>query len=300
MAIEFTKMHGLGNDYVYVDASAHSLNGADVSALARAVSDRHRGIGADGLILMRRPEPDAGADVHMEMYNADGSRGEMCGNGLRCVAKYVVDRGWLKPTGDSATIVRVQTDRGVCIAEVSPARGHVSEVRVNMGRPVLSPREIPVNVGGDRCVREALVVENQMWTLTCVSMGNPHAVLFVDDAGAVDLTHWGPRIEQHPVFPSRTNVHFATVEKMVGGARPTPNRPDEVLMRTWERGSGVTQACGSGACAVLVAGVLEQRLARRALVHLPGGDLMIEWQADTADVWMTGPAEVVFSGQWPD
>lgn len=292
MSIRFTKMHGIGNDYVYVNCFEECLNGTDLPALARAVSDRHCGIGSDGLILIAPPDPGVEADVRMEMYNADGSRSEMCGNGIRCVAKYSIDHrlaGHVK--GDSADI-RVQTDRGVLQLHASMSKGAVDRVRVDMGPPVLRPADIPVDVPGDRCVGILVPLTDTRLTVTCESLGNPHAVAFVDSLDEIDLGRIGPLVEHHVLFPKRVNFHVAT----------TLSR-NEVNMRTWERGSGITRACGTGACAVLVAGVLEDRLDRSALVHLPGGDLMIEWP-DTADkedgsVFKTGPAAMVFSGVWP-
>lgn len=291
--IAFTKMHGLGNDYLYVNCFQEHLDGVDIPALARAMSDRHRGVGSDGLILIKPHQHQVAADVCMEMYNADGSRGEMCGNGIRCVAKYVVEHGLVADRrGRSTREVAIQTDRGVLKVEAALNEGRVTAVRVNMGEPILRPSDIPVRTEGDRCIRQRLPLGDVELTMTCVSMGNPHAVIFVDALDAIDLTAIGPHIERHALFPNRVNVHLVTV-----------NARDEATMRTWERGSGLTQACGTGACAVLVAGVLEGRLDRRGLIHLPGGDLEIEWAADRGDalgaVFMTGPAEEVFTGQWP-
>ncbi|MCK6455796.1 MAG: diaminopimelate epimerase [Phycisphaerae bacterium] len=283
----FAKMHGLGNDYVYVDGFAQSLDGLDAPALARAISDRHRGVGSDGLILVA--PPTVPADVRMEMFNADGSRGEMCGNGIRCVAKYALDHGLVPAKPGASQSIRVQTDRGVLTLDCRRESGRVTQVRVDMGRPILDPREIPTRLGTTRCVAEGLEVGGRPWSITCVSMGNPHAVLFVDDVAAIDLERLGPQFEHHAAFPKRVNSHVA----MAISRR-------EVRMRTWERGAGLTQACGTGACAVLVAGVLEGRLDRRAIVHLPGGDLDVEWPADDAPVFQTGPAVEVFSGVWPD
>ena len=325
--VPFTKMHGLGNDYVYINCFEQSLEGVDLPALARAVSDRHRGIGSDGLILIRPPEvdrvregihaPAAGggihaeagearegilapartlapagpADVRMEMYNADGSRGEMCGNGIRCVAKYAIDHALVSHPGGQSAELRVQTDRGVLTLEAMLLDGLVDQVRVDMGEPILKPADIPVLVEGDHCVKARLPAEGLHLRMTCVSMGNPHAVVFVESLDEIDLSRLGPQVEHDPLFPNRVNLHVVTVQ-----AR------GEATMRTWERGSGITQACGTGACAVLVAGVLEDRLDRGALVHLPGGDLRIEWTEDArgaGTIYMTGPATEVFSGQWP-
>ncbi len=284
--IAFTKMHGLGNDYIYVDCFKQSLDGVNAPALSRAISDRHCGVGSDGLILIALPTPGAKADVRMEMYNADGSRGEMCGNGIRCVAKYAVEHGL---ASDPSGRVLVETDRGVLeLTTYRGSDGTVDRVRVDMGPPILRPRDIPVDLPGERCVRSPFEVGGRRFAMTCVSMGNPHSVFFVDDVAEIDLPRFGPLIERHPLFPKRVNAHFAQAHSR-----------DEVTMRTWERGSGITQACGTGACAVMVAGVLEDRLSQSATLHLPGGDLLIEWSGEAdASVFKTGPAVEVFSGQW--
>ncbi|MEE8171189.1 MAG: diaminopimelate epimerase [Phycisphaerae bacterium] len=295
MTLRFTKMHGLGNDYVYVDAFAQSLDGVALPELARRISDRHRGVGGDGLILITPPSPGVEADVRMEMFNADGSRGEMCGNGIRCVAKYAIEHGLVQAAGPvevhtrpaaAGVEVTVETDRGVLKLEALREDGLVRSVRVDMGAPILEPVRIPVRAHGERCVREPIEIGGVEFAMTCVSMGNPHAVFFVDGVEAIELGRLGPLIERHARFPSRVNVHFAKAAS-----------PTEARMRTWERGSGVTQACGTGACAVLVAGVLEDRLKRAATVHLPGGVLEIEW-AESGHVLMTGPAEEAFTGEW--
>ncbi|MCK6485098.1 MAG: diaminopimelate epimerase [Phycisphaerae bacterium] len=324
--LRFVKMHGLGNDYVYVDGHAQSLDGFDRPRLAREISDRHRGVGGDGLILILPPSPGVDADVRMEMYNADGSRGEMCGNGIRCVARYAVEQGLVRrrdgegaadrrssparaakpsplPTEMNAAMamlgetlgvreignvdLRIETDRGVLDLVAFTADGVVRSVRVNMGPPILEPGRIPVAMDADRCIRQSIRVEQLEFNVTCVSMGNPHAVVFVDDVRAFDLAKWGPLFEHHKLFPRRINLHVA--QRLSRG---------EARMRTWERGTGMTQACGTGACAVLVAGVLENRLDRTALLHLPGGELRIEWPAEDAPVFMTGPAEECFRGEW--
>ena len=317
MSIPFTKMHGLGNDYIYVDClNMPGPNAEHAPALARAMSDRHRGIGSDGLILIRPPDDAETADCRMEMYNADGSRGEMCGNGIRCVAKYVLDRRLAgRVDGDVGTL-GVQTDRGILKLNARLVSGVVETVRVAMGPPILRPADIPMRSEGDRCVRHTLSIDGQQLTITAVSMGNPHAVAFVDSFDGFDLVRLGPLVEHHELFPNRVNFHAVTVQSNA-----------EATMKTWERGSGITQACGSGACAVLVAGVLEGRLERRAVVLLPGGDLSIAWPDGATDrgigcatdrgtgvspvdhpqdagatpgsVFMTGSATEVFSGVWP-
>lgn len=286
--LHFTKMHGLGNDYIYVDCFAQPLNGIDRPALSRVISDRHRGIGSDGLILICPPDQGVQADCRMEMYNADGSRGEMCGNGIRCVAKYVLDHNLVRSASPlvSEATVRIQTDRGVLTLIAFRKDGRVVNVRVDMGPPILTPKNIPVSLPGERCIKTPLQLGGRTLTMTCVSMGNPHAVFFVEDLAHIDLNELGPAAAYHPLFPNRINAHFVTVQS-----------PTEATMKTWERGSGATQACGTGACAVLVAGVLEDRLSRSARIHLPGGDLQIEWP-DGGSVFMTGPAEEVFSGEW--
>ena len=281
MALRFTKMHGLSNDYVYVSLFDQRVD--DPPALARAVSDRHRGIGSDGLILVAPPEIP-GAHVRMMMFHVDGSRGQMCGNALRCVAKLAYDRGLAR-----VNPLRIQTDRGVLTADLTlDENGRVREVRADMDVPILDPRRIPVTAAGDRIVQQPLSLEGVTLAMTCVSMGNPHVVFFEPELARVPLREWGPRIERHPIFPERTNVHFAQVV-----------RRDFVGMITWERGSGVTQACGTGACAVCVAGVLAGLTDRRITVRLPGGALRIEWDEATNHVFMTGPAEEVFTGEWP-
>lgn len=302
--MKFTKMHGLGNDYAYVNCFEERLDGVDVAALAREISDRHRGVGSDGLILVCPSGKGVKADVRMEMYNADGSRGEMCGNGIRCVAKYAIDHRLVPiPFVDSGSTRRisVQTDRGILTLEATLQNGLVDQVRVDMGEPILRPVDIPVSLTGEQCVRTKLSVGDECYEMTCVSMGNPHAVIFVESANGVDavdtidavaLEQLGPMIENHALFPRRTNVHVASVQSR-----------QKVSMRTWERGSGLTMACGTGACAVLVAGVLEGRLDDAATVHLPGGDLRIEWKGAVdnsgGSVFMTGPATEVFTGTWP-
>ena len=297
--MRFTKMHGLGNDYVYVDCTS-GLHLDDPSAVARAVSDRHTGIGSDGLILIG---PADGADVAMEMYNADGSRGEMCGNGIRCVAKYVVDRGIV-----AGPELLIATDGGVKSLRCQSESGLVSSVRVDMGTPALAPSDIPARIERARItegriaegrIAEGRIAEGRIvdypieiggvtYRITCVSMGNPHAVVFVDDLDAIDLSCVGPLFEHAACFPERINAHFVRVD----------NRK-HVTMKTWERGSGATRACGTGACAVGVASALTGRTDRRIVASLPGGDLEIDWAADD-HVHMTGPAVEVFSGDWPD
>ncbi len=279
MALQFTKMHGLGNDYVYISLFDQTV--ADGPKLAKAVSDRNRGIGADGLILI---EPADDADCRMVMFNADGSRAQMCGNGVRCVAKFVHDRGLSRNNP-----LRIHTDRGLLTLELTTGNdGKVEHVRVDMGEPILEPKRIPVALGGERAVNVTIPLEERMLEMTCVSMGNPHAVFFVPRLIDVPIKTWGPKIERHPLFPERINAHFVQVVK-----------PDVVRMATWERGTGITQACGTGACAVCVAGVLSRRSERRITAHLPGGPLELEWDEASNHVFKTGPATEVFTGVWP-
>jgi diaminopimelate epimerase len=278
--MKFTKMHGLGNDYVYVE-TFQQPEPSDPAALARTISDRHFGVGSDGLILIM---PSRTADARMRMFNADGSEGEMCGNGVRCVAKYLYDHGLAR-----SERVIVETGRGALALDLTIDQGKAVQVRVDMGAPILHSAEVPTLLPGDPPIDAPIQVEDQTFAVTAVSMGNPHAVLFVDDARAFPLERLGPLIENHPAFPRRVNVH---VVEVVG--------PEEVVMRTWERGSGITLACGTGACAVCVAGVLTKRTSAGILAHLPGGDLRLEWPGPSASVFMTGPADEVFSGEWPD
>jgi len=281
--MKFTKMHGIGNDYVYVDGFREKV--ADPAALARAVSDRHFGVGSDGLILIL---PSDQADVRMRMFNADGSESEMCGNGVRCVAKYAFDHGLTR-----CNPMKIETGRGVLDLNCRVIDGKVREVTVNMGQPILALDEVPVSKDlsqrtGRDSVYSFAARDGSTMEATFVSMGNPHAVMFVDDVAAIDLQRVGPTVEHAPVFPRRINAHWVQVVSR-----------DEVIMRTWERGSGVTLACGTGACAVAVAGVLTGRTNEKILAHLPGGDLTLSWRrSDGNEVMMTGPATEVFSGEW--
>ena len=286
----FVKMHGAGNDYVYVDCFRERAP-ADPAKLAPRIADRHRGVGGDGLILVL---PSTRAAARMRMFNADGSEAEMCGNGVRCVAHLVVAHGHA-PAGS----VTIETGRGVLTVDVRRAGPRLSQVRVDMGEPILDAVRIPVAGSGNGRVVDALSPaigsEEPWWNatgldprMTCVSMGNPHVAYYCRDVAAVPLETVGPRVERHPSFPQRVNVHFVQVR--------SPNR---VVMRTWERGSGITQACGTGAAAVCVAGVLTGRTGRRIVAEVPGGELELEWAAD-GHVFLTGPAEEVFEGAWRD
>jgi diaminopimelate epimerase len=271
-------MHGIGNDYVYVSLFDQPAP-ANPAKLAVQISDRHYGVGSDGLILIG---PSERADARMRMFNADGSESEMCGNGIRCVAKYLYDHGIArKPT------VTIETGRGVLSLEVEARAGRAERIRVDMGPPILLSSRIPTALEGDPPIDAPIAVRDRALKVTAVSMGNPHAVAFVDDVAGFPLEAIGPLVEHHAAFPRRVNFHVAQV---LGEC--------EVSMRTWERGSGVTLACGTGACAVCVAGILGGRTDRRVLIHLPGGDLDLEWASDEASVFMTGPAVTVFSGEW--
>lgn len=278
--MKFTKMQGLGNDYVYVNCFREKI--ADPSRLAVKISDRHFGVGSDGLILIN---PSDKADFEMEMYNADGSRGEMCGNGIRCVAKYVYDYGLTDQTS-----ISVETLGGIKYLDLTVKDGKAVLVKVNMGKPELSPEKIPVVSAGEKVVDEPIDVDGQNYRMTCVSMGNPHAVVYVDcDVRNLPLEEIGPKFENHERFPNRVNTEFVRVLD-----RRT------VEMRVWERGSGETLACGTGACAVAVSCVLNGLTEDEVTVKLLGGDLQIKWDREKDTVFMTGPAEVVFDGEWPE
>jgi diaminopimelate epimerase len=276
--MKFTKMHGAGNDYVYVDCFAEAVKG-DVPRLAVAVSDRHKGIGADGLILIC---PSETADARMRMFNADGSESEMCGNGVRCVAKYVYDHGIARKDR-----LAIETGRGVLTLDLETSQGKVARVRVDMGAPILEAAKIPTTLPGNPPIRQKLSAAGREFEVTCVSMGNPHCVTFVDRLSDEWVLRVGPEVERHPAFPRRVNAEFIEVVS-----------PREFKMRVWERGSGETLACGTGACASAVAGVLTGLTERRVLAHLPGGDLDLEW-AESGSVYLTGPAAEVYSGDWP-
>ncbi len=290
--MKFTKMHGLGNDYVYVNLFEEQVS--DPAKLAPLVSDRHTGIGSDGLILIG---PSDKADARMRIFNADGSEAEMCGNGLRCVAKYTYEHQLAESRGPFAlpgelpccnASLALETNNGVLTVGLDvDDEAQVQSICVDMGEPKLHPSEIPVNWEGQRVIEVPIEISTSTMFMTCVSMGNPHAVIFVDDVAGIDLSGWGAAIERHPCFPQRTNVHF--VEVM--------NRR-ELLIRTWERGSGITMACGTGACACAVAAVLTERAERNCTGHLPGGPLQLQWLVSNNHVYMTGPAVEVFSGFW--
>ena len=271
--MKFTKMHGLGNDY--------ESGPGDLPGLARRMSDRHFGVGADGLICVRTSER---ADFRMEMYNADGSEGEMCGNGIRCVGKFLYDKGLTDQTE-----LTIETLAGEKTLELHVEGGTVVSVSVDMGEPILTPERIPVLGAGESFLSRRIMVNGREWAVTCVSMGNPHAVVFVPDVDRLNLEEWGPAFEHHAIFPNRTNTEFVEVENQ-----------STLRMRVWERGSGETMACGTGACAALVAAVLSYRARRIATVKLRGGSLTVRWEESDGHVYMTGPAVTVFEGEWPD
>jgi diaminopimelate epimerase len=276
--MKFVKMHGAGNDYVYMDGFQESI--ADPAALAIEVSNRNFGIGSDGLILIL---PSSVADVKMRMFNSDGSEAEMCGNGVRCVAKYAYDHGLV-----SKEVVSIETGAGVLTLQLylNPA-GRIDKVRVNMGRPRLTRGEIPLTGDpAEQVINVPLTILDRTFAITCVSMGNPHCVIFVDDVENFPVEKYGSIIESHPLFPKRTNVEFVEVRSR-----------NEVRQRTWERGAGETLACGTGASAVLVAGVLTGCTERSIRNLLAGGELELEW-SESGEVYMTGPAVEVFSGEY--
>ena len=275
--MKFTKMHGLGNDYVYVNCFEQELK--DPAQLSMIISDRHFGVGSDGLILVL---PSKVADCRMRIFNADGSEAQMCGNGVRCVAKYVSDH---KITQKNP--LTVETLAGIKTVQLFKEKGLVSKAKVDMGKPRLMRQEIPMLGKESRVIDELLTTKKgTSFQITCVSLGNPHCVIFVESFDKIDVTKSGEEIERHPLFPERINVHFVQIHS-----------PSEVTMKTWERGSGITLACGTGASAGCVAGVLNKKTERNIIAHLPGGDLSLEWAGDDR-VYMTGPATEVFKGEW--
>lgn len=274
--MKFTKMHGIGNDYVYVDCTKEELS--DAGKVAKIVSDRHKGIGSDGLILIKKSEV---ADFQMEMYNADGSQGKMCGNGIRCVAKFVYDYGLTDKTE-----ISVETLGGIKYLQLTVEQGAVEKVRVNMGEPILKPELVPVIGEGDALIGAPIEVDGNIYEMTCISMGNPHAVVFMDGVREMEIEKIGPSFEHHERFPERVNTEFVQVIDR-----------KNLLMRVWERGSDETMACGTGACATAVAAALNGHADRRVTVHLLGGDLEIEWNETDNCVYMTGPAAIVFTGE---
>ncbi len=274
--MKFTKMHGCGNDYIYVNGFEEHVKKSE--SWIRQMSDRNFGIGGDGVIFIN---PSSIADFEMEMYNADGSRGEMCGNGIRCVAKYVYDHGMTEKQE-----VTIESCGKIKIASLYVEDGKVEKVRINMGEPELQASKIPVLADAEQVIQASILVEDQEYKMTCVSMGNPHAVVFVDSVESLDLPTIGPKFECHNRFPNRINTEF--VEVVDRG---------HVKMRVWERGSGETLACGTGCCATAVACVLSNATERSIVVELLGGNLEIEWMEETNEIYMTGPATEVYSGE---
>ena len=275
--VKFTKMHGLGNDYVYMDAINQKIENR--SELAKFVSDRHFGIGSDGLILIC---PSEKADFRMQMFNQDGSEAEMCGNGIRCVGKFVYDKGLTKKE-----TITVETLAGIKTLVMTAKNGKIETARVDMGEPILEPEKIPVISNENPVKNLKLEVENKDFTFTCVSMGNPHAVTFIkEDVNKFDICKYGAKLEVNKAFPKKANIEFINVID------------DKTLkMRVWERGAGETLACGTGACAVTVSAILNGYTKRAVTVHLLGGDLKIEWNKNDNHVYMTGPATTVFEGK---
>ena len=275
--MRFTKMHGIGNDYIYVNCFEEIVQ--NPRELAVAMSRSHFGVGADGLVLI---EPSDTADFGMRIFNADGSEAQMCGNASRCIGKYVYERGLTQKTE-----ITLRTVSGLRPLKLTVENGLVQKVRVDMGSPELNPKLVPVDLPGEMVLDQRIQAAGHTYQITCVSMGNPHAVLFVDDPELVNLPVVGPAIENHPLFPQRTNVEFVRII-----------RRDLIQMRVWERGTGETLACGTGACASLVAAVLRGKADRQATLQLLGGNLQVFWSAGDNHVYQEGPGEFVFDGDW--
>ncbi|MGN0211629.1 MAG: diaminopimelate epimerase [Muribaculaceae bacterium] len=275
--IRFTKMHGAGNDYIYLDGMENCPD--DLNALSIAMSDRHKGVGSDGLVVIM---PSEVADFRMRMFNADGSEGEMCGNASRCIGKYVYEKGLTKKRH-----ITLETLAGIKSLSLNVSDDNtVDSVTVDMGEPILEPTRIPVSLDRE-LIKTPISTEAGIFEITAVSMGNPHGVVFVKSLDDVDVHKVGRELEVNPIFPQKANIEFAQILKR-----------DEIRMRVWERGSGETLACGTGACATLVAGVLTGSCDRKVTIHLLGGDLNIEWVEQNDHVYMTGPAEMVFEGTY--
>ena len=288
MNIHFTKMHGCGNDYVYINGATDIIPQEQKPEAVRFLSDRHFGIGGDGVIFIN---PSDEADFEMEMYNADGSRGEMCGNGIRCVAKFVYDNGLTKALPDPKNISVISAGSVKYLQLTVDEEDKVSTVRVDMGEPILEPAKVPVafpqnGAEADPIIARPLPVNGKEYSVTCVSMGNPHCVLYVDDTASLDLPKIGPDFEHHAYFPNRINTEFVQIIDR-----------QHIRMRVWERGSGETLACGTGCCACVVAGVLNGVNDRTTEVEVLGGRLLIEWNEQDNHVYMTGPATTVFTGE---
>lgn len=277
--MKFTKMHGCGNDYVYINGAAEQIPQEKKPQLVRFLSDRHTGVGGDGAIFIN---PSEAADFEMEMYNADGTRAEMCGNGIRCVAKYVYDKGLT----DKQQISIISAGKIKYLDLTVNQENQVELVKVNMGNPILLPAEIPVALPGDWAVNVPITIEGQTYHMTCVSMGNPHAVIFVEHVENMDLEKIGPHFEHHELFPNRTNTEFVEIIDR-----------EHVKMRVWERGTGETLACGTGCCATAVACVLNGLTEPSVTVGVLGGEIHITWDREENLVYMTGPATTVFEGE---
>ena len=277
--MRFTKMHGIGNDYIFVNCFDEFVQ--DPSRLSIVMSRPHFGVSSDGLVLI---EPSDTADASMRMFNSDGSEAEMCGNAVRCIGKYMYERGLTKKTK-----ISLETKGGYKYLWLNVEDGVVTTVKADMGTPELNPQKIPVNLAGEAVLNHRLQVMGQTFYITCVNMGNPHAVIFVRDPEVIDLPTIGPIIEHHPLFPRRTKVEFVRVIKR-----------DVLQMRVWERGAGETLACGTGACAALVAGVLTGVSDRAVQMKLTGGNLQLHWNPQDNHIYKTGPAAYVFDGEWFD
>lgn len=276
--IHFTKMQGIGNDYIYINCFNQELK-YDPSELAKRISDRHFGVGSDGLVLIT---PSEKADIGMRIFNPDGSEAEMCGNAIRCVGKYAYERNLIKKVN-----ITVETLAGIKLLDLSIVNDIVTSVKVDMGEPILEPEKIPVITEQEKYISQPFEYENNIYLLTSVSMGNPHAVVFIDNLNKIQIEKIGPTIERAPIFPKRTNVEFVKVIDR-----------NQINMRVWERGAGETLACGTGACAAVVAGVLNNLTDHKVKVTLPGGELLIEWNKEDNHVYMSGPAEFVFDGMF--
>ena len=275
--MKFTKMHGIGNDYIYINGFEEQLE--NPGELSIRLSDRHKGVGSDGLVIIL---PSSKADFRMQMFNADGSEAEMCGNAARCIGKYVYEKGMTDKTE-----LTLETLAGIKTLQLFlDERNNVVSVTVDMGKPVLEPEKIPTTLPGKQIVNFPVSFDGINYAITCVSMGNPHTVIFTENIANMDIEKMGKKIENAPIFPRRTNVEFIEV---IDKSR--------IKMRVWERGSGETMACGTGACASVVAGVLNGLVSRKATVELLGGNLEIEWNENDEHVYLTGPAETVFEGE---
>jgi len=276
--MKFTKMHGIGNDYVYVNCYEEDIEKKDISKITKFISDRHFGIGSDGLILICK---SAICDFKMRMFNSDGSESEMCGNGIRCVGKYVYDN---KMTNKE--VITIETLAGIKVLKMNISKAKVQTVKVDMGEPILSPKKIPMNSDLDRFINKPIEILDKIFNITGVSMGNPHAIAYIDDVDSFELEKYGSAMEVHSLFPEKVNSEFVQVID-----RQT------LKMRVWERGAGETLACGTGACAVVVSSILNNLCERKITVKLLGGDLFIEWNEQDNHIYMTGSATTVFTGE---